>query len=81
MVRQGKNLNDEFREYYPDGETDYRSLIRLYWSLVQMQSSDEDKIVGYTLIQNRKLIAPENLKFLNDVQIHRLDSKHFIIFK
>jgi hypothetical protein len=46
-----------------------------------MQSSDEDKIVGYTLIQNRKLIAPENLKFLNDVQIHRLDSKHFIMFK
>ena len=36
LVRQGKSLNDEFIEYYPDGEADYRSLIRLYWSLIQM---------------------------------------------
>lgn len=50
LVRQGKNLNHEFIEHYPDAESDYRSLIRLYWSLIQMQSSDEDKIIGYTLI-------------------------------
>ena len=37
-------------EYYHDGQEDHRSLIRLYWSLIQMQASEEDKIIGYTLI-------------------------------
>jgi hypothetical protein len=45
--------------------------IRLYWSLMQIEKACTDPSV----------INENNLKFINDVEYAKLDSRHFLLFK
>ena len=45
--------------------------IRLFWSLLQIEKVCLDK----------QLVNPENLKFLNDINLPELDPHHFLLYK
>lgn len=58
LHRQGKDVTEEFG-------SDHKSLIRLAWSVFQLEGVDFELDVS----------------FLNDVDLTKLDTHHFIMYK